>query len=79
VSEYLLRGNRAGFDLSGLERVDCPPNRGGFLYTEFRRPDGSVQAVIRSDLVFPLRPELLPERHQCEPDGAALDGERDGG
>lgn len=52
-SFYALAGNRPGFVFSGLERVDFPPNAGGHLYTEFRRPDGGVQAVVLTALLWP--------------------------
>lgn len=51
---YVLAGNRPGFDFTGLERVDMPPNAGGFCYTEFRRPDGTVRAVVRTDLLVSM-------------------------
>lgn len=50
-SRYLFAGKRPGWDLSGLERIDCPPNAGGHRYSEFRRQDGSVQAVVLTALL----------------------------
>lgn len=46
MSEYILKGNRPGFDFAGLERTDCPDG-----YTEFRRKDGTVQAVVMTCLL----------------------------
>lgn len=48
MSEYLLKGNRQGFDFSGLAREDCDDG-----YTEFRRTDGTVQAVVMTCLLTP--------------------------
>ncbi len=45
---YLFSLSRAGFDLVGLDRVDCIDG-----YSEFRRADGTVQAIVRTDLVVP--------------------------
>lgn len=46
AQRYVLEGRRNGFELSGLIRVDFPPNASGQRYSEFRRPDDSVQAVV---------------------------------
>lgn len=46
MSEYILKGKRPGFDLGGLDRKDCPDG-----YSEFRRKDGTVQAVVMTCLV----------------------------
>lgn len=46
AAAYMLKGNRPGFVLDGLERIDCPDG-----YSEFRRKDGSVQAVVQTRLV----------------------------
>ena len=43
---YIFKGNRAGFDLSGLAREDC--NDG---YTTFRKPGGEVHAVVMTCLL----------------------------
>ncbi len=51
MSRYLLKGNRPGFDLQGLERHDLPPNTGGHHYTEFRTKSGAVQAVVSTPLL----------------------------
>jgi hypothetical protein len=51
---YFLAYIRHGFDFTGLERVDMPPNAGGFCYTEFRRPDGTVRAVVSTDLLVSM-------------------------
>ena len=51
---YVLAGSRSGFELSELDRVDFHPNASGFAYTQFRRADGSIQAVVRSDLLVDL-------------------------
>ena len=46
ASRYLLAGKRQGFDLDGLERIDDADG-----YSRFLRPDGSCQAVVRTDLL----------------------------
>ncbi len=51
TAHYILAGGRPGWDFTGLERVDCPPNTGGHCYTEFRRKDGTVQAVVLTSLL----------------------------
>lgn len=43
-NKYLLAGKRQGFNLDGLERID-----GADGYSRFLRPDGSCQAVVRTD------------------------------
>lgn len=50
-SSYLLAGKRPGWDFTGCERVDLPPNAGGHCYTEFRKPDGTVHAVVLTALL----------------------------
>jgi hypothetical protein len=37
--------------ITGCERVDLPPNAGGHCYTEFRKPDGTVHAVVLTALL----------------------------
>lgn len=51
---YALAGHRPGFDFSGLIRVDLPPNVGGHSYTEFRRGDGTVVAVVWTPFLVDL-------------------------
>lgn len=46
TAQYLLAGGRQGWDFSGLTRRDLPDG-----YTEFLRPDGSVQAVVATWLL----------------------------
>lgn len=45
-SMFILAGKRQGFDLDGLERIDDADG-----YSRFLRPDGSCQAVIRTDFL----------------------------
>ena len=42
-SEYILKGNRKGFDLHGLRRVDDADG-----YSRFLRPNGTAQAVVKT-------------------------------
>jgi hypothetical protein len=46
MTSYLLKGNRPGFNFDGLALADCPDG-----YTEFRRKDGTVQAVVMTSLL----------------------------
>lgn len=55
-AEYVFAGDRPGWNFAGLVRVDLPPNRGGHLYTEFRRTDGTVQAVVMTELLLERTP-----------------------
>ena len=43
---YIFKGTRPGFDFSGSRREDC-----GDGYTNFRKADGTVHAVVMTCLL----------------------------
>lgn len=51
ANRYILAGNRQGWNFAGLKRIDCPPNKGGFCYTEFRDGEGAIKAVVLTALL----------------------------
>ena len=45
---YRLAGNRQGWDFRGCIRTDMPDG-----YTEFRKPNGTVHAVVLTAFLTP--------------------------
>jgi hypothetical protein len=45
---YRLAGNRQGWDFKGCTRTDKPDG-----YTEFRKPNGTVHAVVLTAFLTP--------------------------
>ena len=56
TAQYLLAGNRSGWDFSGLTRRDLPDG-----YTEFIGPGGSVKAVVVTWLLVNTQPEVADD------------------